>query len=179
MRSKLSPLNEARLLSPVPSPAEEPGTRPALEGTVTGTCWFFDPMTGQSVDGTIVNGGFTVTGFVASDADLQAMGTLTVTCATDDATGPTFTEQITTSVDVAVTCGPGTCRTLRLRTGGIDLDRRGIVVHTGEVVLAVTAQSGSGHLPGNLLWAVGNSLTSDARATHVADLLNHFLSLSG
>jgi hypothetical protein len=179
MRSKLSPVNRALPLAPVPAAADAPSTRPALTGTVTGTCWFFDPMTGEPVVGTIPNGSFTVTEFRASGGALQVTGTLTATCTADDATGPTFTQEITTTVTVAVTRAPGASRTLRLLIGAIEIDRRGLVVHTGEVVVAVTAESGSGHLLGNLLWAVGNSLSSDAPATHVADLLNQFLTISG
>jgi hypothetical protein len=179
MRSKLSPVNGALPLAPVPPAADAPSTRPALAGTVTGTCWFFDPMTGEPVVGTIVNGSFTVTEFRASGGALQVTGTLTGTCTADEATGPTFTQEITTTVTATVTRAPGACRTLRLLIGAIDIDRRGLVVHTRYIVVAVTAPSGSGNLLGNLLWAVGNSLSSGAPATHVAELLNQFLTISG
>jgi hypothetical protein len=178
MRSKICPVSGASRLAPAPAAVEVPTEGPAVAGAVTGTCWFFDPMTCQPVDGTIVDGSLTVTGFLASDGVLHVTGTLTGTCTADDATGPAFTQEISTPVRVAVTSGPQTCRTLRLATGPIDVDRRELVVHTGAVVVSVSAQSGPGHLAGNLLETVGNSLSSDPSATHLAELLNHFLTVS-
>jgi hypothetical protein len=177
MRQKTRPLDGDPILAAAPAAAAR-STRPALAAAVIGTCWFTDLMTGQVVDGTIVDGCFTVTGFRASDGALQVTGTLTGTCTAAGGTGQSFAQETSTTVTPTVTGGPGACRTLLLHIGAIDLDQRRLVVRTKEVVIAVTAPTGPGHMLGNLLEAVGNSLSSDAPATHLADLLDPFLTIS-
>jgi hypothetical protein len=179
MRSKLSPTTGASLLTAAPQAADPPSTGPALATAVTGACWFVDLMTGEPVDGTMVDGTFTVTGFRASSGLLQVTGTLTGSCTADDSTGPTFTQEGTTSVITTVAPAAGSCLTLCLRIGAVALDRRGLVLRTDEAMIAVTAESGPRHLLGNLIGAVGNALSSGAPAEHVADLLNHIVAISG
>ena len=179
MRSKLSSVDGASPLTAAPPAADAPSTGPALAGVVTGTCWFVDLVTGEPVDGTIVDGTFTVTAFRAWSEVLQVTGTLSGTCSGDDSTGATITQEVTTSVIATVAPAPGTALTLCLRIGAVDLERRELVVHTEEVLIAVTAESGPHHLLGNLIGAVGHALSGGASATHVADLLNHIATIAG
>jgi len=51
-----------------------------------------------------------------------------------------------------------TCNILNLDLGPLDLNLLGLVVHLDEVVLDITAVSGTGQLLGNLLCAVAGLL---------------------
>lgn len=176
MRSRLHRVDGA-LLAPAP-PVGAPSTGPVLSGRVTGTCWFVDPATCQPVDGTVEQAVFTVTGFREAGGALEVTGTLTGTCTADCADGPVCSEVVTAPVAVVVTRAPGACWTLRVVVEGMDLDRRGLVVHTDEVVLGVTAPEGPGNLLGNLIAAVGAASRSATSTGHVADLLTLVASLT-
>ncbi len=161
------------------APAAAPATSPklGLAAPVTGTCSFVDQATGQTVNGTIVNGLFTVTGFSASGGTLFVTGTLTGTCTAVNSLGQTVTRAINETVTTTVLTARGSCRILHLELGPIDLDVLGLVVHTNRIVLDVTAQSGPGNLLGNLLCAIANALNSGAPATQLANLLNQLLAI--
>ena len=57
----------------------------------------------------------------------------------------------TVAAPLAVT---GSCQILHPDLGPLDLNLLGLMVHLDEVVLNITAQSGSGNLLGNLLCAI-------------------------
>jgi hypothetical protein len=166
------------LVAAAPAAVAAPPTA-GVAGPVTGTCSFVDQATHQTVNGTIVNGLFTVTRFSASGGTLYATGTLTGTCTAVNSLGQTVTQAINTTVTSPVTGATGSCRILHLEVGPIDLDLLGLVVHTDRIVLDITAQSGSGNLLGNLLCAVANALNGGAPATQLADLLNRILAILG
>jgi hypothetical protein len=177
MRPKLERVDGVRLVADEAAAADEPPS-PALAARVSGVCKFLEPTTGQPVDG-IVDGSLTVTEFRAPGGALQLAGTLAGTCTADEVTGSTFSQEIAIPVVTVVTRAPGSCRTLRVLVGPMDVDRPEFAVHTAELVIAVTATTGQGNLLGNLLGAIGNSLSSDAPASHVAELLNHVVALAG
>lgn len=147
-----------------------------ISGTVSGTCSFVT-ATGESVTGTIVNGLFTVTGFTSSGGNLLANGTLTGTCSAVDSLGNTVTQAINLTTSSQVLQASGSCQILHLTLGPIDLNLLGLVVHTNQIVLDITAQSGSGNLLGNLLCGVANALNSGATASQLANLLNQILAI--
>jgi hypothetical protein len=62
------------------------------------------------------------------------------------------------------------CTILHLVLGPLDLNLLGLQVHLNQVVLDITAQSGSGNLLGNLLCAVAHLL--DNTSPSLSDLLN-------
>ena len=64
----------------------------------------------------------------------------------------------------------GSCTILHLELGPLDLNVLGLMVHLDQVVLDVTAQSGSGNLLGNLLCAVAHLLDDGPFNTILADL---------
>lgn len=64
----------------------------------------------------------------------------------------------------------GSCQILHLELGPLDLDLLGLQVHLDQVVLDITAQSGSGQLLGNLLCAVAHLLDSGPFSSILADL---------
>jgi hypothetical protein len=64
----------------------------------------------------------------------------------------------------------GSCQILHLELGPVDLDLLGLQVHLDQVVLDITAQSGSGNLLGNLLCAVANLLNNNPLGSILADL---------
>jgi hypothetical protein len=61
--------------------------------------------------------------------------------------------------------------------GPIDLNLLGLMVHTNQIVIDITAQAGPGNLLGNLLCAVAHLLDSNASGNALANLLNHLLGL--
>ncbi len=161
------------------TPAATPATAQTLglAAPVTGTCSFLDTTTNQVVNGTIVNGLFTVKNFSASGGTLFVTGTLTGTCTAVNSLGQTVTKAINQTVTTAVIGARGSCRILHLELGPIHLDVLGLVVDTNRIVLDVTAQSGPGNLLGNLLCAIANALNSGAPATQLANLLNQLLAI--
>ena len=64
----------------------------------------------------------------------------------------------------------GSCTILHLELGPLDLNVLGLMVHLDQVVLDVTAQSGSGNLLGNLLCTVAHLLDGGPFNTILADL---------
>ena len=166
----------ALTIAPAATPANP---NVGIGGAVTGTCSFVDATTGQTVNGTIVNGLFTLTGFSASGGTVYATGTLTGTCTAVNTLGMTVTQAINETVTTAVVTAQGSCRILHLELGPIDLDLLGLQVHTDRIVLDITAQSGPGNLLGNLLCGLANALNIGASANQIANLLNQILAILG
>lgn len=71
----------------------------------------------------------------------------------------------------------GACTILHLTLGPIDLNLLGLMVHTNQIVLDITAQAGSGNLLGNLLCAVAHLLDSNGAPLTLSNLLNRILGL--
>jgi len=128
------------------------------------------PVNGTINDGTgavLAEGTFAVTRFVNQGGDLLATGTLTL--------GETIDEVVSLLVNSAT----GTCEVLDLTLGPLDLDLLGLVVHLDQVVLNITAESGSGKLLGNLLCAVSRILDGGGPLGAIAGLLNRILGALG
>ena len=155
----------------VVSPLQVDAARPATGGSVTA------PVTGTATDPTagLLNfaGTATITQFVFQNGVLQAVGTLSGTLT--DALGNVI--GIVTNLPLALPLAgaTGSCQILHLDLGPLDLNLLGLMVHLNEVVLDITAQSGSGNLLGNLLCAVAHLLDSNASGNALANLLNSIL----
>jgi hypothetical protein len=105
----------------------------------------------------------TVTSFQVVNGVLTAVGTVTG-------------GGVSIPFQVPVTGTRGTCEILSLTLGPLHLDLLGLVVDLNQVVLNITAQSGSGQLLGNLLCAVSHLLDNPGSSLdQLARLLNRIL----
>jgi hypothetical protein len=139
---------------------------PARGGTVS------TPHSGTLADGSTLVGTFDVTRFVASNGQLEAVGTVTGTAT--DAAGVTTPVTDTASAVVDLAASTGSCQILDLVLGPLNLDVLGLVVTLDTVHLNITAQQGPGNLLGNLLCAVAGLLDGPAP---LANLLNGITAL--
>lgn len=133
-----------------------------------------DPI---NIVGTILGGGnfagqFSVTRFVSQNGQLLASGVLTGTLT--DVLGNVL-GTVNQVLQIPVTGASGSCQILHLDLGPLNLDLLGLEVHLNQVVLDITAQSGSGKLLGNLLCAVANLLNGGGPLTAITGLLNRIL----
>ena len=154
----------------------------ATTGVVAATATAAPPSAAAAVSiapaqtGGVLDGVFEITDFAVNSAgQLVANGVFTGT-----ATIGGITQEITTTASVIISQvdAPGSCSILDLVLGPLHLDLLGLVVDLNQVVLDVTAQTGSGKLLGNLLCAVTGLLDGNASANAVQrllDLLNGLL----
>jgi hypothetical protein len=154
----------------------------ATTGVVAATATAAPPSAAAAVSvspaqtGGVLDGVFTITDFAVNSAgQLVANGVFTGT-----ATIGGITQDITTtaSVILADVAPGGSCSILDLVLGPLHLDLLGLVVDLNQVVLNVTAETGSGKLLGNLLCTVTGLLDNGASATAIQrllDLLNGLL----
>jgi hypothetical protein len=131
------------------------------------------PITGTGANGVAFNGTFNISQFQNQGGQLVAVGTLTGTLT--NAAGTVLGTVTNLPVTIPVAAVSGSCQILHLVLGPLDLNLLGLMVHLNQVVLDITAQSGSGNLLGNLLCAVAHLLDSNASTTALANLLNHIL----
>src|SRR5436190_1692707 len=117
-----------------------------------GTAALNVPVTGTATNalGQTVNfvGQFSLQSFNYANGQVSAIGQLTGTL-TNTVTGAVQT--VDQLVSIPLTAATGTCQILHLTLGPIDLNLLGLVVHTNQIVIDITAQSGPGNLLGNLL----------------------------
>lgn len=148
------------------APLATPKAAPAASALTT-------PITGALPGGGTFAGTLNITHFVNQGGTLAAVGTLsgTLTSATGNVIGAVTNVPVTLPVAAA----SGTCQILNLVLGPLDLNLLGLTVHLNQVVLNITAQSGSGNLLGNLLCAVANLLNGGAPLDALAGLLNNLL----
>lgn len=132
------------------------------------------PLTVPIVGTAGTNAVATITSFQVVNGVLTAVGTITGTVATTDATGGTILTNVT---DAAFTA-PATilqqgasCQILDLVLGPLHLDLLGLVVDLNQVNLDITAVPGSGNLLGNLLCAVAH-LLDGGNTTALQNLVN-------
>jgi hypothetical protein len=154
----------------------------ATTGVVAATATAAPPSAAAAVSiapaqtGGVLDGVFEITDFAVNSAgQLVANGVFTGT-----ATIGGVTQEITAaaSVILAQAEAPGSCSILDLVLGPLHLDLLGLVVDLNQVVLHVTAQTGSGKLLGNLLCTVTRLLDGNASPNAVQallDLLNGLL----
>ena len=135
------------------------------------------PVTGTVANGGTFNGVLNISQFNYARGVISAVGTLSGTLT--DAAGNVVGNVTNVAVSLPVTGAPatGSCTILTLDLGPLDLNLLGLMVHLNEVVLNITAQSGSGNLLGNLLCAVAHLLDSNASGNAISNLLNQILSL--
>ena len=125
-----------------------PGVGCTLTGTATGAC------TVQLTGFQVVNGQLAAVVQIVNTATGDVIATLTQVLQTPS----------------------GTCQILHLVIGPIDLNLLGLMVHTNQIVLDITAQAGPGNLLGNLLCAVAHLLDNPSgQLNGVAALLNNLL----
>ena len=165
----------ALTIAPAATAANTPTA--SVSGAVTGTCSFVDAITGQTVNGTIQNGLFTLTGFSSQGGNLYATGTLTGVCSAVNSLGQTVTQAINQTTTTQVSGGTGSCSIVHLTLGPIHLDVLGLVVDTNQIVIDISAQSGPGNLLGNLLCGIANALNGGGSASTLANLLNRLLAI--
>ena len=130
------------------------------------------PISGTIAGISDFTGNFDVQRFVTRNGQLFAVGSLTGTL-TNLITG--ITQTVSQIIQIPVTSASGSCQILHLELGPLDLDLLGLQVHLDQVVLDITAQSGSGQLLGNLLCAVANLLNTDGPLSSITQLLNRIL----
>jgi hypothetical protein len=127
--------------------------------------------------GGVLNGVFDITSFAVNSAgQLVANGVFTGT-----ATIGGVTQAITSTASVIITAAQatGSCSILSLDLGPLHLDLLGLNVDLSEVVLDITAQTGSGKLLGNLLCTVTGLLDNNAAPTAIQRLLDLINGLLG
>jgi hypothetical protein len=147
-----------------PAAAKDPASSALavpVVGTTTGT------ITGA------LNGTATITRFVVSHGQLNAVGTLTGTIT--DSTGKVQSIATTFSTAIAPAAVTAACEILHLDLGPIDLNLLGLTIHTNEIVLDIAAVPGPGNLLGNLLCSVANLLNGSGGLSALANLLNQIL----
>ena len=130
------------------------------------------PIVGSFLGGTFT-GVLDIARFAVQNGELVAIGTLSGTLT--DTLGNVIGTVSNVRVTLPVTDISGSCQILHLELGPLDLDLLGLQVHLDQVVLDITAQSGSGNLLGNLLCAVARLLDSDGALSSIARLLNQIL----
>lgn len=119
-------------------------------------------------------GTFNPTGFAVQNGKLVALGTVTGTV-TQFVKGVTTVTSILQTVTAPVTATSASCPILHLVIGPISLNVLGLVITTNQIVVDITAQSGTGDLLGNLLCQVANLLNNPNQT--LADLLNQILTI--
>jgi hypothetical protein len=138
------------------------------------------PVTGTATNalGQVVNfaGQFTFQRFQFANGQLSAVGQLAGTL-TNTVTG--VPQAVSQTLTLPIGSLSATCQILHLVIGPIDLNLLGLVVHTNQIVLDITAQSGPGNLLGNLLCAVAGLLDSNASGQGLAQILNQILRILG
>lgn len=142
----------------------------------------FPVGSGTLSNGTAFAGGnfvgtLTVTNFQVINGVLTAVGSLAGSLL--NATGGVVAT--TTQIINLATTVSGSCQILTLTLGPLDLNLLGLMVHLNQVVLTITAVSGSGNLLGNLLCAVANLLNGGGALqtllNNLATLLNQILKM--
>jgi hypothetical protein len=147
------------------------------------------PVTGVAQGVGTLAGTFAIGKFAIKDGILVAQGQLTATVT--DAAGNvvrTFTTSVAMPVnnasgsgaDAAAGCDSATmaaaaCDILNLVLGPLHLDLLGLVIDLNQVVLEITATTGSGDLLGNLLCAITGLLDAGDLGQQLVNLLNQLI----
>jgi hypothetical protein len=158
----ISPLAAGALLFASAAPASAATTAPSATSAVQSS-GLTTAVTG-TLGGVSQTGTLTVNRFVQQAGQVLAVGNLTM--------GGVNLGAVQVPVNLATTAG--SCPVLHLVLGPLDVNLLGLVIHLNQVVLDITAQSGSGNLLGNLLCAVAHLLDSGT-TNGLAALLNQIL----
>jgi hypothetical protein len=131
---------------------------------------------GSDGAGNVLNGLVSITNFATQGNQLVAQGVLNGTLIAADGTATPITNQ---TITLPVSSIDPSCQILNLVLGPLDLNLLGLTIHLNQVVLNITAVSGSGNLLGNLLCAIANLLNGgsplDTLLTQLVTLLNQIL----
>ncbi len=144
------------------------------------------PISGTTNQGGKVAGTFQIQKFAVQGTQLMAIGNLvanvtqggvTQTVVAAGTAIPVQTPNAGTAAATtnAASTAAGSCFILNLTLGPLDLNLLGLQVHLNQVVLNITAQSGSGNLLGNLLCSVADLLNNGGALTDISNLLNQIL----
>ena len=149
------------------------------------------PITGVAQGVGSVAGKFAISRFVIQDGLLVAQGQLTATVT--DAAGNVVRNIVTniampvdnasgsSVADAAASCDSSSsgaaCDILELVLGPLHLDLLGLVIDLNQVVLEITATTGSGDLLGNLLCAITGLLDAGALGQQLVNLLNQLIAV--
>jgi hypothetical protein len=159
------------------------------------------PVTGTAAGVGSVAGNFAISKFEIRDQRLVAVGQLTATV-TNTTTGEvrTFVTEaampvmnggsaiaknagesgaIASCSDETAETGVAACDILSLVLGPLHLDVLGLVIDLNQVVLDITATTGSGDLLGNLLCAITGLLDAGSLGQQVVNLLNQLVGILG
>ena len=146
------------------------------------------PVTGTAAGVGSVAGNYAIAKFDVKNGALFAVGTVTATVT--DATGAvvrTFVTDVTIPVSYAGSgsaldaSGPSgadavaACDILNLVLGPLHLDLLGLQIDLNQVVLEITATTGSGDLLGNLLCAITGLLDAGSFTQQLVNLLNQLI----
>lgn len=163
-----------------PGIASAQATHPAQAAqTIQATSLSHIPVTGKARNGKTFNGHFTVSHFVRRNGKTYAVGTLT------GKLGKRTVKPRQVSIPASVpsplsgaAVTSAACPILHLILGPLNLNLLGLQVNLNQVVLDITAQSGSGALLGNLLCSVSHLLdTQSVLGSQLSGLLNIVQSL--
>jgi hypothetical protein len=131
---------------------------------------------GSDAAGDVLTGLVKITHIAIQGNQLVAQGVLNGTLTTADGTANTITNE---AVTFPISGIDPSCQILNLTLGPLDLNLLGLTIHLNQVVLNITAVSGSGNLLGNLLCAVANLLNGgtplSTLLTQLQTLLNQIL----
>jgi hypothetical protein len=120
----------------------------------------------------VLTGTANITGFAVQNGQLVAVGTLVGVI--KDAAGNVLQSVVATFATAIGAGSTAACEILHLELGPIDLNLLGLVIHTNQIVLDITAVPGPGNLLGNLLCSVAH-LLDGTNLNHLADVLNQIL----
>lgn len=148
------------------------------------------PVTGVAQSVGTLAGTMAISRFAIQDGRLVAIGQLTATV-TDTAGNVirTIVTQVAWPVanasgspvaDAAASCDSASsavaaCDILDLILGPLHLDLLGLVIDLNQVVLSITATTGSGDLLGNLLCAITGLLDAGSLGQQLVNLLNQLI----
>ena len=139
-------------------------------------------VAGQARNGKAFTGHFRVDRFVTRGGKSWAVGTLTGKVGNRSVKRSNVAIPVTAG-DPGAATGAASCPILHLVLGPLDLNLLGLKVHLNQVVLDITAESGSGNLLGNLLCSVANLLNQQGlpiqQITGLLNILNQLLSNPG
>jgi hypothetical protein len=159
------------------------------------------PVTGTAAGVGSVTGNFAISKFEIRDQRLVAVGQLTATV-TNATTGVVRTVvaeaampvmngssavakqgaesgAVASCSDEAAVTGAAACDVLSLVLGPLHLDVLGLVIDLNQVVLDITATTGSGDLLGNLLCSITGLLDAGDLGQQVVNLLNQLIGILG
>jgi opacity protein-like surface antigen len=162
----------AALLAPVAAGAQTPTT------PIPTTSFTHVPVSGTAHNGKQFTGHFNVSQFVTRGGKTYALGTLT------GKLGNRTIKRSNVAIPASVPSNPtgiassaAACPILHLVLGPLNLNLLGLTVHLNQVVLDITAQSGSGNLLGNLLCSVSNLLNGTGGSTLSTQQLTGLLNI--